>query len=72
MAHTKSTALQGDATTETKNWRGASGAVLVGTTYPVLLRGGGFFGYNDRSGGQAGVNSSRVVVVCGSGLLYDG
>ena len=67
-----STALQGDATKETPNWRGASTAYFVITASPVFMRYIGFFGYVGCSGSPRSDSSSRAVVVCGSGLLYDG
>ena len=62
----------GDATKETPNWKGASNANFVSSSYPVFARGGSgaFSFYFGRFLGSAGSDyGSRAAVVCGSRTL---
>ncbi len=63
------TSIPGDATLETKKWKGASNASFVASSYPVFLRSYlGVFNYYYSSGLSSSGVGSRAAVVCGAGL----
>ena len=67
--YTGEVAKRGDATLETKNWKGSSYAGFVTSGYPMFLRSNGaLFGYNGTVGSSISYYSSRAVLCVGSGL----
>ena len=63
------TSIPGDATLETKKWKGTSGANFVSSSNVIFLRGGsGVFGYNAYSSIGYSTTGSRAAVVCGDGF----
>lgn len=63
----ESSALAGDATTETKRWHGSSSAGWIGSSYPAFIRGYlGAFTYDGY--GVSNSSSGRAAVVVGVGL----
>ena len=67
--YTGEIAKRGDATLETKNWKGSSGANFVTSGYPMFRRSfNALFGYDSNSGNSNGNVSSRAVLCVGSGL----
>jgi len=67
--YTSETSIPGDATLETRNWKGASHAYFVNASYPVFLRSYyALFGYCYSNGCANSNYGSRACLVVGAGL----